>query len=71
MHVLLEDQVCVSLVLQSSGYNATCCKCLCCCDEQYGTALMYACDEGHHECVSILAANGADVNAVGEVGAEG
>ena len=37
------------------------------CDEQYGTALIFASEAGHHECVSILVANGADVNAVGEV----
>ena len=28
------------------------------------TALMMAAEGGHHECVSILAANGADVNAM-------
>ena len=34
-------------------------------DEQYSqeTALMMAAKRGHHECVSILVANGADVNA--------
>ena len=28
------------------------------------TALMAAAAKGHHECVSILIANGADVNAI-------
>ena len=35
----------------------------CCCDVQYGqTALMFAVGWKHIECVSILVANGADVN---------
>ena len=37
-------------------------------NEQNGdTALMLAASEGHHECVSILVANGADVNMATEV----
>jgi hypothetical protein len=31
------------------------------------TALMMTAENGHHECVSILVANGADVDAVMEV----
>ena len=31
---------------------------------------MLAAACGHHECVSILVANGADVNAVSKVGAQ-
>ena len=37
-------------------------------DEQFGfTALMLAASYGHHEIVSILIANGADVNMATEV----
>ncbi len=37
-------------------------------DEQVGeTALMSADNNGHHECVSILVANGADVNIASKV----
>ena len=38
------------------------------CDEQGGeTALMAAAHNGHHECISILVANGADVNMASKV----
>ena len=38
------------------------------CDEQGGeTALMGAAHNGHHECLSILVANGADVNMASKV----
>ena len=38
------------------------------CDEQGGeTALMAAAENGHHACISILVANGADVNMASKV----
>ena len=37
--------------------------------EYLRTALMMAAEGGHHECVSILVANGADVNAYCRVSA--
>ena len=41
------------------------------CDEQDGwTPLMMAAASGHHECVSILVASGADVNAISKVRVE-
>jgi ankyrin repeat protein len=36
-------------------------------NEQDGTALMMTAGCGHHECISILIANGANVNIVSEV----
>ena len=53
-----------------SCYDSTRCGSICYWVEQHGqTALIWAAMHGHHECVSILVANGADVNVAGMVSA--
>jgi ankyrin repeat protein len=40
-------------------------------DQDGSTALMYAAQEGHHECLSTLLAHGAEVNKAGAVSVRG
>ena len=49
-----------------------CCDLNCVCIDQLGsTALMMAAHQGHHECLSILLAHGAEVNKAAAVSVRG
>ena len=64
----LWDVACIGVVVEGMRYNL---HCLCCHLQDGHTAVVMAAHKGHHECLSILLAHGAEVDKTNPVSVRG